>query len=241
MNVILGIKQKPIHEAIAIKLIPEGITALPVKSIEELLGVLPEISKIAILEEELFGEKDLYSGLASIKNSPDGKYSRVALLSKKTYNISSAELAGKGIDLLLQSSLSVESIASRVIKFIYQFCNHDEKRTYVRINARPLDQVNLRLLDPQDNHYHQAKVTDISMGGLAIELPKVMNNVKLPPQLNRAQVKIQAKTIIVDLQLIKTGSGAAAFRFLNLNDSARDMLAAFIYTKIQDQLSGKTG
>jgi hypothetical protein len=236
MNVVLSIKQKAIQEAIAIKLIPEGITALSISSLDELAGMLPEISKIAVIEEEFFKEEELYATLKQIRAKPDGLKNRIALLSKKTYSGNPAEMAQKGIDFHLQSGLTIEFIANKIMRFIYQFCTQHEQRTYVRMNVKDIDNINVRLPDQQNSHFYQAKITDISMGGIAIELPKGDQSIKLLPNMSRIQLKIQNKTIITDLQLVKSASNVAAFRFTNLNEGARDVLAAFIYTKIQDQL-----
>jgi c-di-GMP-binding flagellar brake protein YcgR len=99
--------------------------------------------------------------------------------------------------------------------------------------------VALKFLSPHQNQYVYGKITDISMGGVAVEFSNSYpQQIKTPDELRRTQLKLENNTIFADIKLVKYKDKAAAFQFAHLNEHAKDILAGYIYRKIQDQLSG---
>jgi len=242
MNIVLAMNQKRIKEAIALELIPEGMLALDCNSIGELTELLPDISPFAIIDEDSFPKREIFETIHTIKKKIEANKIKLALLSKNTLQSYIKVLNRFGVDLVIPSTMEIETIALNVLNFIKKVCdknkNLNEKRKYVRLSLKESSNTSLKMFAPEISSYLEAKLTDISMGGIAAEfqnnkLEFVNNN----EYFKRTQIKLENNTIFADMKLMKRSDTIAAFHFSHINENYKKILAGFIFQKTQQVFS----
>ncbi len=236
MNVVVCVKLQSVSEAIAKKLIPEGINIIKTQSLLELDEMVPEISKMAIIEEGLFELRDIIKTIKEIKDKSGGEKSYITILSKDVLDENEQFLIKIGVDFVLHRGLDRNTIALKIFKFINHFCKDENKRRYARISLKNNKNTDIKIMS--NNNYISGKVTDISMNGVVVLFDKTQPISLINNHIyTRTKIKIEDQYIFADLKLVKHSNELAAFKFQNLEKTFKEKLASYIYYKMQKILS----
>lgn len=232
MNILIFSELKSLHSSIARKLIPSGMNLIQISNLEDIPSQVAQRADAAFIDDHKVEVKDLLQTVINTKKENPG--SRIIIFTRSSDMNLVKVLVKAGVDLVLQSSLHVDTVADKFESFLQRLAHQHSQRKYIRIKMEGSEGASVQILVHDSNAYVNGSLTDISMGGVAAqfketEMSLLGENVVFPG----AKIKLGEKTVQADIQLVKKGGNLAAFCFKKMRDSFKDSLAEFIYAKTQ--------
>ncbi|HCL57009.1 MAG TPA: hypothetical protein DHW82_08390 [Spirochaetia bacterium] len=228
MNLILSTKVEMLPFYFIHALMPHGINIKNIFSLEEIFQLMPEKSKIAVIDDLIFPVKETLSTINQIKKQPEGRSCRFVLLSSRTDIEVLRSFIIMGFDTVLPRTASSHALAMKIKDFMDKHSSKEDKREFIRV--KPNEEDNLQLeFHSQNNPILRGRVTDISLGGAAVSF----QTENLEIEKEESILVLKNEKLPVRVQLVKKARNVAAFRFENLPSESKSSLAEYIFFKSQ--------
>jgi hypothetical protein len=232
MNIIVCTPLNTLHTALARKLLPQGYNLVKLNTLDEIEASIPVRSKIAFIDDGGFDIKELLHMVARIKKKLPGF--RLTLLTRTSEMQLIKVFIQLGVDMVVQSSLHLDTIAERFSGFLQKVVLDHRDRRFVRIKPADNEVSTLQFLIYSRNIFVTGKITDVSMGGVAAKFSSSEIEMLSPDEIfKNAKINLGKKSIQADVKLQKKGKDVAAFSFERMRVSFQDSLSEYIYFKSQ--------
>jgi hypothetical protein len=217
---------------VAKKLLPEGIILVCKDRLDQLTNLVEQECKMIIVDDMSIDKKELILWTAKIKKDPLKSKTRFILLSGIN-DLSTYTLYQKvGFDLVIYYKNHINTIIDKVKDFVETHYYSNDQRRFVRVKPDNTDRLYLQYLSHYQNDYVKAAITDISMGGVAAKFEHLQLDNVHGGELQNVQLMVNNKSIFTDLKLIKKADINAAFSFMRLKETSRDLLSEYIFNRL---------
>jgi hypothetical protein len=238
MNFILCTEKPSLQNALAHKLIPIGINIFKVNTLDEFKAAIPVRGNVGLIDDEKLNPKELLKGVLEIKQNQEKQKARLLLLTK-SHDMELVKVFVKyGVESVLQSSLHFDTIAEKTLSFLQEMSEQHSQRRFVRIKPDEKEEAAVKILLSSNNQYIIGKITDISMGGAAVKFSDDEAELMIPDSVfSSCHITLEGKkNVVADMKLVKKGGNLVAFSFEKIRASYKDILAEYIFEKIQKNI-----
>lgn len=234
MNLLICSKNSTLALSLVHKMMPKGHNIIRLNDLDEVKAAIPKRGLVVLIDDEAFTKNDLIKTISEIKKDPEKSTSRIIIVTKSHDMALIKVFVKAGSDLVLQSSLHYETIAEKVFAFTRSLSAQHSDRKHLRIKPDAADEANLQILLEAEKRYVDGSITDVSMGGVAAKFSDEETALMMNGSLfHSCKLSLKKRNVVADLRLVKKGGNMGAFAIEKIRDSFKDVLAEYLFDKIQ--------
>lgn len=159
---------------------------------------------------------------------------KLVILSDKTDRDFIQCLLLLNVTVLIPEKLENEDIYSRLNKLLNNGDVQNEKRQFQRITPRPNDDITINLSVPNTSIIISAKIINISIGGVALELndKSEAHWLEVGQTIESAQLRLNSKIGMTGLKIVALKENIAGGRFVRPTDYFFNLIGRYLLERM---------